>query len=66
MPKHPRGKLYDDDEGQLQLVVYVEGETIVMNFGKSIKWIGMDKHQAIEVANCILEKANKIKPNEAS
>jgi hypothetical protein len=57
----PRGKLNQDDEGELQLAILVRDNTVVIEFGKSVKWIGLDADGAIEFANLILAHANEIK-----
>jgi hypothetical protein len=57
---YPRGKLNNDDEGACLISVSVTDKTVVIDFGKDIKWIGMDKQAAIALANTILDKADSI------
>jgi hypothetical protein len=59
--KYPRGKLNNDDEGALLIRITAEDKTIIIDFGKTIKWIGLNKDDAIQFANCIINKANEIK-----
>jgi hypothetical protein len=42
-PEYPRGKLDKSDEGALAIAVGVDKEnrTIILSFGKPVKWIGM-------------------------
>jgi hypothetical protein len=41
IPKYPRGKLCDDDEGQIQIAVAVkDGNTLIIDFGKPVAWLG--------------------------
>lgn len=54
----PRGKLNEGDEGALQIAVYEQDKTIIIDFGKEVAWIGMDKATAKALANTILEKAD--------
>lgn len=57
----PRGKLNKDDEGELKIAIGVRDKTIIMEFGKEIKWLGMDADMALELANSIKEKAELCK-----
>jgi len=57
----PRGKLSQGDEGELQLAILVRDNTVVIEFGKSVAWLGLDADGAIEFANLILAHANEIK-----
>ncbi len=59
--QYPRGKLREDDDGACPVSVGIDNNAVVIDFGKPVCWIGMDKNLAIELANCILEKANLIK-----
>lgn len=58
---YPRGKLNDSDEGALMIAIKVQDKTLIIDFGKDISWLGMDKFQAIEFGKMIIEKANSIK-----
>lgn len=60
MPNFPRGKISDDDEGELTLRIGVTDKTVIIDFGKDIKWIGYDKAGAIEFAELILKHARSI------
>ena len=59
--KYPRGKLRNDDEGALLIRITSEDKTVIIDFGKTIRWLGLDKDAAIQFANCIINKANEIK-----
>lgn len=60
--QYPRGKLNDQDEGQLAVRISTkESKTVVINFNKLISWIGFSKEEAIVFARVILEHARKIK-----
>ena len=54
----PRGSLGKDDEGELNLAVAHKptGE-IIITFGKSVAWIGMEQDDAIALAKAILKHA---------
>lgn len=40
--KYPRGKLSADDEGALAMRMGVKDKTIIIHFGESVTWIGLD------------------------
>jgi hypothetical protein len=58
----PRGKLCQDDEGQLDVAIGVRDKTVIINFGKPIAWIGLDYHTAVALAENILKHAKEIAP----
>lgn len=39
--KYPRGKLRSDDKGKLAITFGLRGNTLVMDFGKPVGWIGL-------------------------
>lgn len=58
--KYPRGKLNNSDEGELAIAISVQDKTIIIDFGKDVKWLGLDKATAISLAMTLMNKANKI------
>lgn len=56
----PRGKLNEHDEGGLRIAVGIHKDTVMIDFGTSVKWIGLDKQTAIDLGNSILEKAFRL------
>lgn len=56
----PRGKMSQDDEGALRIAIGIKDKTIIVAFGTSVKWIGLDKQTATALANDLLEKANSL------
>jgi hypothetical protein len=54
MSKYPRGKLSADDEGELTIAMHWRDNTFIIDFGKDVKWIGMDRAGAQEFALRIL------------
>lgn len=52
---YPRGKLNESDEGAIEIAVYDKDRTIIIDFGKDISWIGMDKDTAIALAKTIMK-----------
>jgi hypothetical protein len=60
MAEFPRGKLNDEDEGELQIGVAVRDRTVIVNFFKPIAWFGMDRATALALAENIRRKAESI------
>lgn len=63
---YPQGRLSDSDEGELQLGVRTEGSKVILAFGKSIAWVGMDALQARQLAAMLLEHAMQAEAAEQS
>ena len=58
--KFPRGQLCNDDEGALAMRIGIKDKTIILDFGKPVTWMGLDKQSAINMANLLLEKAKQL------
>lgn len=46
----PKGKIHPTDEGELAMAIAAIEGKIVIRFGTPTAWIGMDKAQALEMA----------------
>lgn len=55
----PQGKLTADDEGALQLGVANTDGKVIINFGKYVKWIGMDPQQAADLGSGLIKHARE-------
>lgn len=62
--RHPQGKLVQDDEGEIQIAVGHADGKVVVEFGKSIAWIGFSPDQALDLAQSIRAHALNIKDRE--
>ena len=62
----PGGKLNEHDEGELQFRIGADTERkkVVIDFGKSISWIGFNPEDARELAIALLEAADKAQKNK--
>ena len=58
--KYPSGKLTNEDEGELKLGIVNYKNKVVIEFGKPTHWIGLDKNEAINFANAIINNAKEI------
>lgn len=56
----PQGKIHETDEGEIRMAIAVEDKKVIIAFGKSTSWVGMDKYQAIHLGECLIEKAKEI------
>lgn len=43
MKNYPDGKLNDTDEGALDIATRIEDGCVILDFGKDLTWIGLDK-----------------------
>ena len=57
---YPRGKLNEADEGALELRIAVKDRTVIVGFGKPVKWIGLGATEARGLAELLLKHANAI------
>lgn len=57
--KFPRGKLNEDDEGELTMGVAADGGTVILNFGKPVAWVGLPPALARELAASLIKKADE-------
>lgn len=60
----PRGKITEEDEGELQLAVGTLGGEVIVHFGKPVKWIGMPPQDARQLAVFIMNRANEADEQE--
>lgn len=61
-PHYSQGRLTDEDKGDLAMAIESDKRTgtVIIDFGKSVTWIGMDKKQAIQLAELITSAANEL------
>jgi hypothetical protein len=45
--KFPQGKLVNHDEGEIKFAVGVKDRKVIIEFGTSVKWMGMDRSNRI-------------------
>lgn len=54
-------KLFPDDEGSLMAVCFIKDDQIVLDFGKSIKWLSVGADEAQAIINTLQEKVDALK-----
>lgn len=54
---YPQGKLNEHDEGELRAGIAIQGDKIIINFGKPIAWLAMTKQEAKTFAELLLKKS---------
>jgi hypothetical protein len=62
-PQYPNGKLNENDEGELQMMITQENGCVVMHFNKPTAWISMPPEQAIEMAQVLIDHARALNPS---
>jgi len=60
MKTYSDGKLNKNDEGDLQIAVYVKDGRIVVDFGKNLSWLGFDKVSLRNFINVLEDGYKKI------
>lgn len=57
--KFPRGKLTDEDEGEIKIgIAYDQDtETVILDFGKPVTWIGFTRKQALDISRMLAHHA---------
>jgi len=60
--EYPDGQLNPDDEGELKMAMVVDkaAGVIILDFGKQVKWLGLDKKTAQALAYGLLERAEQL------
>ena len=61
--KFPKGKLGPNDEGEIRMGVGVDekSNTVIVEFGTPVTWLGLPKMQALALGNHLITQANKLK-----
>lgn len=59
--KFPHGMLTPKDEGEIKFSVglSMDKKRVVLNFGKQVRWVGMNRNQAIDVGKALIKTANE-------
>lgn len=64
--KFPKGKIKEEDDGELAFAITHHKGKVVIDFGKPIQWLAVDTKMATEIADSLMkfvaeiEKANLI------
>lgn len=56
----PNGKIRPDDEGQVRVAVTVENNRIMIRFGASLTWLGLDAATADEMIRVLTERRKEL------
>lgn len=56
MNEYPDGKIRDDDEGELKIKALIENGRVIIDFGKSLSWIGFDKESLRRFISILRDK----------
>jgi hypothetical protein len=60
--EYPDGKLHEDDEGEIKIAIAADpsNNVVIIDFGKSVNWLGMGKQEALGLADMIRKNAEKL------
>lgn len=53
-------KMNAEDEGELMLAIAVDHGRIIVQFGKSVSWLGLGHREAIEIATTLIDAAMQL------
>lgn len=58
----PDGRLHKSDEGALSFAIAhdLSSRTVIVQFGKPVTWFGINKTQALQLAQSLTEHANAL------
>jgi len=58
--EYPRGKIKEDDEGELQIRIGRLDDCVVMDFGKPTAWVAFPPKQALDIAESLQIWASRV------
>ena len=58
--KYPNGKLNEHDEGALTFRMATVDGNVVIDFGKPVQWIGLDKKSGQMLVDRLQERINEL------
>ena len=58
--EYPDGKLNENDKGELRIGMAVDGDVLIIDFGKSITWLGLDKSSLQSLIDILTEKLKEL------
>lgn len=57
-------KIYSDDAGPLTIILGIRNNHLIIDFGKPVRWIGLHKQDAIDLAQNIIQKAERLRDSK--
>lgn len=58
--KFPEGQISPHDQGEIQIGIYRSQGKVIVNFGKEVKWFGLNAGQAIDLGKLLMKHGKKI------
>jgi hypothetical protein len=59
----PKGKLTENDEGEIKFAIAAYKKKVILNFGVPIASLGLDADDARQLAELLLRKADEVEKN---
>lgn len=56
----PDGKIHESDEGELQMAIGIYENNVIIEFGTPVKWLGLSKEDTLNLAQKLIDNANKL------
>lgn len=60
MNKYPDGKIKEDDEGSLEIKLFIKDGRLIIDFGKETAWIGFDKKSLLSLIELLKVKSESL------
>jgi hypothetical protein len=64
MPNYPDGKLNDEDEGEIPIMMGVENGCVILRFPEPTMWIGFPPEMARALAEGLIQYADTLDGNK--
>ena len=61
--QYPEGKLNESDEGEIAIAIGIEGDNVIINFGKLVAWLGLPGEQSIEMGRTLIKRGREALDN---
>lgn len=65
MRQYPRGKLNAEDDGQLRMAMVVKDNTLIIDFGKPVAWLGLSLHEVTAMREAFEKYERQLKEKAA-
>jgi len=60
MEKYPDDKISKDDEGALEMAIFIKDGRLIIDFGKELSWIGFAKQDVKNLVDLLNSKLKNL------
>lgn len=58
-PHYPDGKLNEEDEGEIGILIGLEDGNVIIQFPSPVVWLGLPGDQAIEMGRTLIKRGRE-------